>query len=73
MPYFNEDALRECIMLGPNYTEKDYEYELKDDQRMSELGASRFEVLEYWGLMDAEYAKEVGIELPEGVDVLDEI
>ena len=73
MPYFNEEALRECIMLGPNYTEKDYEYELKDDQRMSELGASRFEVLEYWGLMDAEYAKEVGIELPEGVDVLDEI
>ena len=73
MPYFNEDAIRDCMMLGPNYTEEDYEYELKDDQRMSEMGASRFEVLEYWGLMDAEYAKEVGIELPEGVDILDEV
>ena len=73
MPYFNEDAIRDCMMLGPNYTEEDYEYELKDDQRMSEMGASRFEVLEYWGLMDAEYAKDVGIELPEGVDILDEV
>jgi len=73
MPYFNEDAIRDCMMLGPNYTEEDYEYELKDDQRMAEMGASRFEVLEYWGLMDAEYAKNVGIELPEEVDVLDEI
>ena len=73
MPYFDEEAIRECMRIGPNYTEKDYEYELKDDQRMSEMGASRFEVLEYWGLMDAEYAKEVGIELPEGIDVLDEI
>ena len=73
MPYFNEDAIRDCMMLGPNYTEEDYEYELKDDQRMSEMGASRFEVLEYWGLMDAEYAKEVGIKLPEEVDILDEI
>ena len=73
MPYFNEDAIRDCMMLGPNYTEEDYEYELKDDQRMSEMGASRFEVLEYWGLMDAEYAKDVGIELPEEVDILDEV
>lgn len=73
MPYFNEDAIRDCMMLGPNYTEEDYEYELKDDQRMGDMGASRFEVLEYWGLMDAEYAKDVGIELPEEVDILDEI
>jgi len=73
MPYFDEDAIRECMMIGPNYNEKDYEYELKDDQRMSEMGASRFEVLEYWGLMDAEYAKEIGMDLPDEVDILDEI
>ena len=73
MPYFDEDAIRQCMQIGPNYTEKDYEYELKDDQRMSEAGYSRFEVLEYWGLMDAEYAKEVGLDLPEEVDILDEV
>ena len=73
MPYFDEEAIRECMMIGPNYTEQDYEYELKDDQRMAEMGASRFEVLEYWGLMDAEYAQEIGMDLPDDVDVLDEI
>ena len=73
MPYFDEEAIRECMRIGPNYTEKDYEYELKDDQRMAEAGYSRFEVLEYWGLMDAEYAQEVGLELPEEVDILDEV
>jgi hypothetical protein len=73
MPYFDEDAIRNCMMLGPNYVEKDYEYELKDDQRMSDMGSSRFEVLEYWGLMDVDYAKEIGMEMPEEVDTLDEI
>ena len=32
-----------------------------------------FEVLEYWGIMDAEYAREVGIELPDTIDDLDEV
>lgn len=73
MPYFNEDAIRNCLMMGPNYTEQDYEYELKDDQRMSDMGSSRFEVLEYWGLMDVEYAKEIGMDIPDDVDSLDEL
>ena len=34
---------------------------------------SNFEVLEYWGIMDAEYAREVGIDLPKSVDDLDEV
>jgi hypothetical protein len=73
LPYFDKDAIRECLQMGPNYVEKDYEQELKDDSRTDEYGASQFEVLEYWGVMDAEYAKQVGMELPEEVDDLDEI
>ena len=73
MPFFNKDAIRECLQLGPNYTEKDYEHELKDDQRTEDYGSGQFEVLEYWGIMDAEYAREVGMELPDEVDDLDEV
>jgi len=73
MPFFNKDAIRECLQLGPNYTEKDYEHELKDDQRTEEYGVAQFEVLEYWGIMDAEYAREAGMELPDEVDDLDEV
>ena len=73
LPYFDKDAIRECLQMGPNYVEKDYEQELKDDSRSNEYGASQFEVLEYWGVMDAEYARQVGMEIDEGVDDLDEI
>jgi hypothetical protein len=72
MPYFKEDAIRECITQGANYEEKDFESQLKDDVRSEEY-QSNFEVIEYWGIMDAEYAREVGIELPDSVDDLDEV
>jgi hypothetical protein len=73
MPYFDKDAIRECLQMGANYEEKDYEHELKDDHRSDEAGSGQFEVLEYWGVMDAEYAREVGMELPDEVDDLDEV
>jgi len=73
MPYFNEDAIRDALMDGPNYEEKDYEINLKDDSRSDEAYQTNFEVLEYWGIMDAEYAREVGIELDDDIDNLDEV
>ena len=73
LPYFNKDQIRECLSMGPNYEERDYETELKDDQRTEDYGSEKFEVLEYWGIMDAEHAREVGMELPEDVDDLDEV
>ena len=73
MPYFDEDAIREAIQMGANYVEKDYEYAIKDDNRAEEDYQTNFEVLEYWGIMDAEYAREVGIELSDDIDDLDEV
>ena len=73
MPYFDKDAIRECIQMGPNYEEKDFENQLKDDYNVDETYAPNFEVLEYWGIMDAEYARQVGIDLPDSVDDLDEV
>ena len=73
LPYFDKDQIRGCLEMGPNYEEKDYEYELKDDNRMSDIGSAKYEVLEYWGIMDAQYAREVGMELSDDVDDLDEV
>ena len=73
MPFFNKDAIRECIQMGSDYVEKDYENELKDDQSLDDYSTGQYEVLEYWGIMDAEYAREVGMELPDEVDDLDEV
>ena len=73
MPYFDEDAIRNCLQMGANYEEKSFESHLKDDARSDEDYQTNFEVLEYWGIMDAEYAREVGIELADNIDDLDEV
>ena len=73
MPYFNEDAIRQCIQMGPNYIEKDYESQIRDDNISEDDYQTNFEVLEYWGIMDAEYAREVGIEIDDSIDDLDEV
>ena len=73
MPYFDEDAIRDAIQMGANYVEKDYEYAIRDDNQTDEDYQSNFEVLEYWGIMDAEYAREDGVELSDDIDDLDEV
>ena len=37
MPYFDEDAIRECLQEGPNYIEKPYESRLKDDYEVRRI------------------------------------
>ncbi len=75
MPYFDEDMIRQCIQMGPNYVERGFESQLKDDSTSSAEDSYHvnFEVLEYWGIMDAIYAREVGIDVPKSVDDLDEV
>ena len=73
MPFFNRDAIREALAMGSNYEEQDYESTLKDDSRADTYGAGQFEVIEYWGVMDAEYARQVGMEIDDSVDDLDEV
>ena len=73
MPYFDKDAIREALNMGPNYERRDYETALEDDSRSEDYGAAQYEVIEYWGVMDAEYARQVGMELSEDVDDIDEV
>jgi hypothetical protein len=73
LPYFDKDAIRECLIMGANYEEKYYENQLKDNNRSEDSANTNFEVLEYWGIMDVQYAKEAGIELGDDIDELDEV
>jgi len=75
LPYFNKEAIRDCLDDGPNYVVQDFETLIRiDDSAMTgNLYASRYEILEYWGTMDAEFAREIGIDVPKSVDALDEV
>ena len=58
MPYFDKDAIRECLQQGPNYDTRYFEDQILNDDSSTETDFSdRFEILEYWVVMDADYAR----------------
>ena len=72
-PYFNKEAINACITKGPNYQDKYYEDTIREDDTQPYYQENRFEVLEYWGVLDAKFAREVGMELPDDVDELEQL
>ena len=64
-PMFREESIEEAIALGPNYTPEYWETVLEDNVNVTNAGPTeRFEILEFWGMMDAEIAEQAGIEFP---------
>lgn len=74
-PYFNAKAIEKCLADGPNYTAEDFEYTIRTDDS-AETGTlyhTRYEVLEYWGIIDAMTLKELGVDVPAKISDLDEL
>jgi len=69
-PLFKEDAIRSCLEMGANYQARGYESSLYNRENLDTLYKSRFEVLEYWGLLDKRIAKEIGLDYDDDLDVV---
>jgi len=72
LPYFDKDAIRECLMMGGNYEKRGYEDQIREEEQDQQT-PPQYEVLEYWGTMDAEYLRQVGVEIDDKIDDLDEL
>ena len=70
-PFFREEAIEEAIEFGPNYTPEYWEEALEDNDMSSSV--ERYEVLEYWGVIDADIAEKADLELPDEVEDEDEV
>ena len=70
-PYFRSDVIDEAIRQGENYTKKYWEDDLAD--YAPEHGIDRFEVLEYWGMVDTEMLEEQGVNIPDELKDFDEL
>ena len=70
-PYFRSQVIDEAISYGENYTKKYWEDDLAD--YAPEHGVDRFEVLEYWGMVDVEMLQEQDIEIPKELQDFDEL
>ena len=70
-PYFRSQVIDEAIRMGENYTKKYWEDDLSD--YAPEHGIDRFEVLEYWGMVDTEMLEEQGVDIPKELRDFDEL
>ena len=69
-PLFKLDAIRECLEMGPNYQTRGYESSLYDRENVQTLYKNRFEVLEYWGVITKDIAKQLNIDFDDELDVV---
>ena len=67
MPFFDEAAIDHCLEEGPNYQVRGYESSLYNRETVETIYKNRFEVLEYWGVVDKELAQQCGIESDKDV------
>jgi len=70
-PYFRSSVIDEAIMLGENYDKEYWEDDLSD--YVPEHGVERFEVLEYWGMVDVDLLMEQGVDIPRELQDVDEL
>ena len=71
MPYFRSEAIEEAIASGPNYVDKYFEDTIREDETEAYYNESRYEVMEYWGVLDADMAYQIGMEdIPDNLTQL---
>ena len=70
-PLFRSEAVERAIMAGPNYVKEYWEDVIDDSNYTNEV--NRWEVLEYWGVVDSEIAKDAGLELSKELKDKDQI
>jgi len=72
-PHFDAAAIEEALYNGPNYSDKYYEDTIRDDETQPNTSENRYEVLEYWGVLDAKFARDVGLEIDESMSEFDQV
>jgi hypothetical protein len=70
-PYFREESIELAIEYGANYVQEDWELTIADN--VNQDFVDRFEVLEFWGVIDTELAEEAELEIPEALKDKDQV
>jgi len=70
-PFFNSEAIAKCLSGGPNYTDKYFEDTIRSESLEDLAAVDRYEVLEFWGNLDSDLIREMGI--PMEMDDLSEV
>lgn len=69
-PMFREESIDLAINAGPNYVPEYWESTITDNQ--IQVTNERYEVLEYWGVIDADHAALADLKIPPEAEQDDE-
>jgi len=70
-PHFRTESIELAVEAGSDYIREYWEDTLEDDSNNGAM--DRYEVLEYWGILDTELAEEADIEIPRELEDQDEV
>ena len=70
-PFFRENVIEECVEMGESYLKESWEDTLADYQIHHDV--NRFEVLEYWGILDKDYLDSEEVDLPKEFNDADQV
>jgi hypothetical protein len=62
-PHFRAQEIDELVASGGNYTEKDFESQIRGNPTGTEIN-NLFRVVEYWGYMPVKDLEEFGLDIP---------
>ena len=66
--FFDKEAVLETLQDGPNYRNRTFETQIKNEDDANTYDQDRFEVLEFWGCVDKKVLEDAQIPVPEGMD-----
>ncbi len=70
-PHFMASAIDDCIAVGENYQKQSWEDDLSDYTNSEAI--DRFEVFEYWGMLDTDMLERHDIDVPKELKSYDEV
>lgn len=70
-PHFRGESIEKVIKCGPSYTREWWENDITDSEINPDV--DRWEVLEYWGVMDKDLAEQADLKLPDSFKDRDQI
>ena len=70
-PFFRKEEIERCLDMGPNYQNEYWEDVLDDSEVRDSI--NRWEVLEYWGVIDTEEAIDAGLDVPAKMKDMDQL
>ena len=70
-PFFRGKVIDECVEMGESYIKESWEDDLADYEIQHRI--DRFEVLEYWGIIDKDLVDLENLDIPEELEEVDQL